>query len=166
MDVRVGLWRRLSMEELMLLNYGAEKTLESCLDEKEIKLIDPKVNQPWILIGRTDAEAEAPILKPSDAKSWFIGKDPDARKDWRQGEKGVTEDEMVGWHHWHNGHEFEQALGDSEGQGSLACCNSWGRKESDTTEWLIWSDLMNNYRNMFQNDPWIKEIAMEIRTYF
>ena len=96
-----------------------EKTLESPLDSKEIKLVNPKGNQPWIFFGRTDAEAEAPILCPPAAKSGFIGKDPDAGKDWRQEEKGTTEDEMVGWHHWLNGHEFEQAPGDSEGQGSL-----------------------------------------------
>ena len=106
-----------------------EKTLESPLDCKEIQPVDPKGNQPWIFIGRTDAEA--PIYWPRDAKSQFIRKDRDAGKDWRQEEKGMTEDEMVGWHHWFNGHEFEQAPGDGEGQGSLACCNPWGRKELD-----------------------------------
>ena len=93
-------------------------------------------SQPWIFIGRTHADAEAPILWPPDAKSWLIGKDPDAGKDWRQEEKGVTEDEMVGWHHWLNGHEFEQTLGDSEGWGSLVCCSPRSHKEWDTTEWL------------------------------
>ena len=116
-----------------------EKTLESPLDCKEIKPVNPKGNQPWIFIGRTDAEA--PILWPPDAKSWLIGKDPDAGKDWRQEEKGVTEDEMVGWHQWLTGHEIEQSPGDSEGQGSLACCSSWGHKESDMTEWLNWTEL-------------------------
>ena len=91
------------------------------LGSKEIKPVNPKINQPWISIGRTDAEAEAPILWPSDAKSRLTGKDPDAGKDWRQEEKGMTEDEMVGWYHRLNGHEFEQTLGDSEGKGSLAC---------------------------------------------
>ena len=91
------------------------------------------ISQPWIFIGRTDAETEAPILWPPDTKSQLIQKDPDAGKDWRQGEKGTTEDEMVGWHHWLDGHEFEQILGDSEEQGSLACCSPWGRKELDTT---------------------------------
>ena len=115
-------------------NVVLEKILESPLDCKEIKPVNPKESQSWIFIGRTDAEA--PILWPPDAKSRLIRKDPDAGKDWRQEEKGMTEDEMVGWHHRLNGHEFEQAPGDGEGQGSLACCSPWGRKESDTTEWL------------------------------
>ena len=93
-------------------------------------------NQFWIFIRRTDAETEAPILWPSDAKSWLIGKDPDSGKDWRQEEKGMTEDMIDGWYHWLNGHEFEKALGVGEGQGSLACCNISGCKESDTTEQL------------------------------
>ena len=97
-----------------------EKTPESPLDCKEIKPVNPKRNQPWILIGRTDAEA--PLLWPPDVKSRLIGKDPDAGRDWGQEEKGTTEDKMVGWHYWLNGHEFEQALGDGEGQQSLACC--------------------------------------------
>ena len=111
-----------------------EKTLESPLDCKEIKPVNPKGNQPWIFIERTDAEAEALILWPPDVKSWLTGKEPDAGNDWRQ--KGMTEDEMVGWHHQLNGHEFEEALGVGEGQGSLVCCSPWGRKESDMTEWL------------------------------
>ena len=101
-----------------------EKTIESPLDSKEIKVVNPKGNQPWIFIGRTDAEA--PILWPPDVKSWLIGKELDVGKDWRQEEKGVTEDEMFGWHHQFNGHEFEQTQGDSEGQGSLACYSPWG----------------------------------------
>ena len=101
-----------------------------------LKELKKKGNQPWIFIGRTDAEAEAPVLWPPDAKSWLIGKNPVAGQDWRQEKKGTTEDEMVGRHHHLNGHEFEQILGDSEGQGSLTCCSPWGRKESDTTEWL------------------------------
>ena len=103
-----------------------EKTLESPLDCKEIKPVNPKGNQSWIFIGRTDAKAEAPILCPPDVKSWLIGKDPDAGKDWRREEKGTTEDEIVGWHHWLNGHEFEQAPGDDEEQGSLACYSPCG----------------------------------------
>ena len=95
--------------------------MESPLDWKEIKPVHPKGNQPWIFIGRTDAEAEAPILWPPKAKSWLIDKEPDAGKDWRQEEKGVTEDEIIGWHHWLDGHEFEQTLGDSEGQWCLMC---------------------------------------------
>ena len=112
-----------------------ENTLESPLDCKEIQPVHPKGNQSWIFIGRTDADAEALILWPPDAKNWLIGKDPDAGKDWRQ-EKGTTEDGMVGWHHRLNGHEFKQAPGDGKGQGCLACCSSWGRKELVMTEWL------------------------------
>ena len=111
-----------------------EKTLENPLDCNEIQPVHPKGDQSWVFIGRTDAEAETPILWPRDAKNGFIGKDPDAGKDGRQEEKGTTEDEMVGWHHRLNGHEFEQAPGDGEGQGSLACCSPWGHKEMDTTE--------------------------------
>ena len=106
-----------------------EKTLQSPLGCKEIKLVNPKGNQPWILIGRTDAETEAPILSPPKEKSQLTGKDPDVGKDWGQEEKGAAEDEMVGWHHRLNGHESEQTPGDSEGQESLACCSTWGRKE-------------------------------------
>ena len=105
-----------------------EKTLESPLDSKAIKQVNPKGNQPWIFIGSTDAIAEAAILWPPDAKSWLIRKDPDAGKDWRQEEQWAVGDEMVGWHHQLNGHEFEQALGDGEGQGGLVCCSPWGRK--------------------------------------
>ena len=115
-----------------------EKILESLLDCKEIKPLNPKENQSWIFIGRTDAEAEAPILWPPDAKNWLTGKDPDAGKDWRQ-EKRLTEDKMVGWHHWLDGHDSEQALGVGDGQGSLACW-SWARRESDMIEWLIWTE--------------------------
>ena len=119
-----------------------EKTLWSPLYSKEIKPVNPKGNQPWIFIGRTDAEAETPILQPRDAKNWLTGKDPDARKDWRQEEKGTKEDEMVGWHYRLDGHEFEQALGVGDGQGSLACCSPWGHKESDMTEQLNWTKLV------------------------
>ena len=115
-----------------------EKTLESPLDCKEIKPINPKGNQPWIFIERTDAEAETLIFWPPDVKNWFTGKDSDAGKDWGQEEKGMMEDEMFGWHHWLDGHEFEQALGVGDGQGSLACCSPWSHKGSDTTEWLNW----------------------------
>ena len=101
------------------------RRLESPLDSKEIKPVNPKGNQSWIYIRRTDAEAEAPILWPPNAKSLLIGSVPDAGKDWRQ-EKGMTEKEMVGWHHWFDGHEFEQAPGVGDGQGSLACCSPWG----------------------------------------
>ena len=104
----------------------------------EIKPVTPKGNQSWIFIGRTDAEDEAPILWPPNVKNWLTGKDPDAGKDRRQEEKGMTEDEMVGWHHRLDGQEFDQAPGVGDGQGSLACCSPWGCKESDTTEWLNW----------------------------
>ena len=110
-----------------------EKTLESPLDCKEIKPVNPKGNKPWIFNGSTDAKAEAPILWPPDVKNWLTGKDPDAGKDWGQEEKGETEDEMVGWHHQFNGHEFEQTPGDSEGYGGLACYSPWGCKELDMT---------------------------------
>ena len=110
------------------------RRLESPLDCKEIQPGNPERNQSWIFIGRTDAEAATPILWPPDAKNWLI----DAGKDWRQEEKGMTEDEMVGWHHQLNGHEFEQALAVGDGQGSLACCSPWGQKELNTTERLNW----------------------------
>ena len=116
-----------------------EKTLESPLDCREIKPVHPKGNHSCIFIRRIDAEAETPIFWQPDVKSQFIGKDPDSGKDWRQ-EKGTTEDEMVGWHHRLDGHEFQQALGVGDGQGSLACCSPWGRKELDMTEWLNWTD--------------------------
>ena len=110
-----------------------EKTLESPLDCKEIKPVHPKGNQSWIFIGRTDAEVEAPILWPSEGKNWFIGEDPDAGKDWSPEEKGTTEDEMVGWHHRLNEHEFELTPGGGAWQASLVCCSPWGHKELDTT---------------------------------
>ena len=119
-----------------------EKTLESPLDCKEIKPVNPKGNQSWIFIGRTDAEAEAPILWPPDAKNWLTAKAPDAGEDWRK-DNGMTEDEKVGWYLWLNGHEFEQALGVGDGEGSLVCCSPWSRKELDTTELLNWTDLSN-----------------------
>ena len=108
-----------------------EKTLQTPLDSKKIELMNAKGNQSWIFIGRTDAEA--PILWSLDVRSQLTGKDPDAEKDWGQEEKGMTEDEMVERHHWLNRHEFEQTLGDNEGQGSLACCSSWGCKKLDMT---------------------------------
>ena len=115
-----------------------EKTLESPLVCKEIKLVSPTGNQSWIFVGRTDAEA--PVLWPPDAKNWLTRKDPDVGKEWRQEEKGITEDEMVGWHHWLDGQEFEQALGVGDGQGRLAYRNPWGCRESDTTERLNWTE--------------------------
>ena len=117
-----------------------EKTLESPLDCKEIKAVNPKGNQSWIFIERTDARAKAPILWPPDAKNWLTRKDPDAVKDWRQEEMGMTEGEMVAWYHWLDGREFEQALGVGDGQESLVCCSPRGCKELDTTEWLNWTE--------------------------
>ena len=117
-----------------------KKPLESPLDCKEIQPVHPKWNQSWIFIGRTDAEAETPILWPPDVKNWLIWKDPDAGKDWRREEKGSTEDEMVGWHHWRDGPEFEWTPGVGDWQGSLACCSPWGHKELETTEPLNWTE--------------------------
>ena len=136
--------RKAEHQRIDVCEYSAGEDFKSPLDSKEITPVNPKGNQPWIFIGRTGAETEAPILWPPDEKSWLIGKDPDAGKDWRQEEKGTTEDEMVGWHHRLNGQEFEQTLRDSDGQGSLACCSPWGRKESDMTE-----RLNNNNRGHF-----------------
>ena len=115
-----------------------EKTLESPLDCKEIQPIHFKGDQSWVFFGRTDAKAETPVLWSPHAKSWLIGKAPDAGRDRGQEEKGTTEDEMAGWHHRLNGQEFRWTPGVGDGQGGLACCNSWGHKESDTTEWLNW----------------------------
>ena len=115
---------------------------------KKIQPVLPKGNQSQIFIGRTEAEAEAPILWPPVAKNWLIGKYPDAGKDWRQEEKGMTEDEVVGWHHQLDRHEFEQAPGVGDRQVSLASCSPWGHKESDTTEWLNWTEL-NNWLTMW-----------------
>ena len=119
-----------------------EKTLESPFDSKELKPVNPKGNQPLIFIERTDTEAETPTLCLPDAKNWHIGKDSDAGKDWGQEEKGKTEDEMVGWHHRRDGHEPEQAPWVGDGQGSLAGSSPWGGKESDTTEWLNWTEII------------------------
>ena len=117
-----------------------EKTLESLLDCTEIQPVHPKGNQSWVFIGRTDVEAETPVLWPPDAKSWHIWKDPDAGKDWGHEEKGMTEDEMVGWHHQFNGHEFGWTLGVGDGQGDLVCCGSRGCKALDMTDWLNWTE--------------------------
>ena len=124
-----------------------EKTLESALDCKDIQPVHSKGDQSWVFIGRTDPEAETPIVWPPDAKSWLIWKDPDAGKDLKQEEKGTTEDEMVGWHHRLNEHGFGLTLGIGHGQGGLLCCGSWGRKESDTTERLNWTEV-NHIHNL------------------
>ena len=143
-SIYVSMWELDYKESWALKNWCfwivmLEKTLESPLDCKEIQPVYHKGNQSWIFIGRTDAEAEAPTLWPLDVKNWLPGKDPDAEKDWRQGKKGMTEDEVVWLHHQLNEHEFEQALGVGDGQGSLANCSPWGHKESDRTEWLNWT---------------------------
>ena len=127
----------------------SEKTLNSTLDCKEIKPIHPKGNQPWIFIGRTVAEAKAPILWPLDVKSWLFWKDPDSGKDWWQEEKGTTEDEMVGWHHRLNGHGFGWTPGVGDRQEGLVCCGSWSHKESDTTERLNWTELTHHLNTFF-----------------
>ena len=118
-----------------------EKTLESPLDCKKIQPVQPEGDQSWVFIGRTAVEAETPILWPPDAKSWLIWKDTDAGKDWGQEKKRMTEDAMVGWHHWLDAHGFGWTPGVGDGQRGLACCDSWGCKESDTTEQLNWTEL-------------------------
>ena len=125
-----------------------EKPLESPLDCKEIQSVHPKGNQYWIFTGRTEAKAEIPVLWPPHAKSWLTGKDCDAGRDWGQEEKGVTEDEMAGWHHGLDGRESEWTPGDGDGHGGLVCCDSWGRKELDTTERLNWTELNYKFANL------------------
>ena len=145
-----------------------EKTLENPLDCKEIQPVHPEADQSWVFIGRTDAEAETPILWPPDAKSWLIWKDPDAGKDWGQEEKGTVDNEMVGWHHWHNGHGFGWTPGVGDGQGGLVCCGSWGRKESDMTErWnrteynnLIYLSHTPNPFFCHPPPPWQPQVSM------
>ena len=128
-----------------------KKTLESPLDCKEIQPVHPKGDQSWVFIGRTDVEAEMPILWPSDVKNWLIWKDLDAGKDWGQEEKGTTEDEMAGWHDWLNGRESGWTLGVGDGQGGLECCGSWGPKKSDTTQQLNWTELKQLSANAWRS---------------
>ena len=141
MDVRVGLWRKLSAEELMFLNCGVGEDSWDPLDCKEIQPVHSKGDQSWVFFGRNDAKAETPVLWPPHEKSWLIGKVSDAERDWGKKEKGTTEDEMAGWYHWLDGHESEWTTGVGDGQGGLVCGNSWGRKESDMTERLNWTEL-------------------------
>ena len=143
MDVRIGLWRKLSAKELMLLNCGVGEDSWESLGLQG----DPTSHQSWVFTGRTDAEAETPILWLPHVKSWLTGIDPDSGRDWGQEEKGTTEVEMAGWHHQLDAHEFEWTPGVSDGQGGLAFCDSWGHKESDTTEWLNWTEL--NWKSLF-----------------
>ena len=140
MHVRVGLERKLSTEELMLLNCGVGEDSWQSLGLQRDPTSPPKGDQSWVFIGRTDVEAETRIFWPPDAKNQLIGKDPDAGKDWGQEEKAVTEDKMVGWHHQFNGHKFGWNPGVGDGQGGLVCCSPWGLKESDTTERLKWTE--------------------------
>ena len=126
-----------------------EKTLESPFDCKEIQPVNPEGNQSWIFIEKTDGEVEAPILWPLDVKDWLIRKDPYPGKDWRQENKGMTKDEVVGWHLRLSGNEFEYAPGVGDGQGSLVCCSSWSHKQSDITEWLNWLNRLNRSRKNF-----------------
>ena len=155
MDVRVGLWRKLSAEELMVLNCGVGEDSWESLGLQGIQPVHSKEDQSWVFIGRADAEAETPILWPPHVKSWLIWKDPDSGKDWGQEDKGMTEDEMIGWHHRLNGHGFGWTLGVGDGQGGLACCDSWGHKESDMTEWLNWTDERNqNDISRWRDIPW------------
>ena len=149
-----------------------EKTLESPLDCKEIQPVHPKGNQSWIFIGRTDGEAETPIIWPPDVKNWLIGKDPDAGKYWRQEEKGMTEDDVVGWDHQFNGHEFEQASGAGDGQGGLVCCSPWGHKELDRTEQLNWTedrhaDIENSLWTQWGKvkEGWIEKVVLKYTHY-
>ena len=141
MDVRVDYKESWVLKIWCFWTVVLEETIESLLDCKEIQPVHSKGNQSWIYIGRTDDEAETPIFWPPHAKSWLIRKDPGARKDWGQEETGTTEDEIFGWHHQLNGHGFGWTLGVGDGQGGLACCSSWGRKELDMTEWLNWTEL-------------------------
>ena len=147
--------------------WAVEKTLENPLDYKEIQPVHPKGNQSWIIIGRTDVKVETPILWPPDMKSWLVWKDPDAGKDWGQEGKGTTEDEMVGWHHRLNGHEFGWIPGVGDRQGGLACCSLWDRKESDMTERLNWRYLKYT---VWWLDIWIhrhyERIPLSISTSF
>ena len=137
------------------------KTLVSPLDYKEIQPVHSKGDHSRVFFGKNDAKAETPVHSPPDAKSWLIGKDSDAGRDWRQKEKGMTEDEMAGWHHWLDGHESEWTPRVGDGQGGLACCDSWGCKESDTTEWLNWLTDWLNWQLSSQSNSHIHTWLLE-----
>ena len=143
------------------------KTLESPLVCKEIQPVHPKGDQSWVFIGRTDVEAETPVLWPPDAKSWLTWKDPDAGKDWRREQKGMTEDEVVGWHHRLNGHEFEQTPGVGDGLEGLVCCGSWGHQELDATERLKWTELNSilesfvDYKGYSNSSKWFLSTVVD-----
>ena len=140
-----------------------EKTLEGPMDNKEIQQAHPKENQSWIFIWRTEDEAEATKLWPPIVKNWLIGKDPEFGKDWRQEEKWITEDEIVGWHHWLDGHEFEYVPGVVKRQGSLACCSPWDGKELDATKWPSWTELLVTWR---QEWPIINQVEMLVLPWY
>ena len=167
----VQLWELDHKESWALKNWCfwtvvLEKTLESPLKSKEIEPVHPKGNQSWIFIRRTDAEAETLILWPPDVKNWLIRKDPDAGKDWRQEEKGMTEDEMVVWHHRINGNKFEQAPRIGDGQGSLACCSPWSCKELDMIERLNWTELNLTTDSLHLLGSMIKIMSIRMLNHF
>ena len=151
----------MSTEELMLLNCGVGEDSWEFLGHQGDPNGPSKGDQSWVFIGRTDVEAETPIILPPAAKSWLIGKDPDAGKDWGKEEKGTTEDEMVGWRHWLNGREFGWTPGVGDGQRGLVCCSSWGLKESDTIEWLNWTEL-----RLFKYPRWTKLKIVFLKYFF
>ena len=159
MDVRVRLLESWVQKNWCLWTVVFEKTLEIPLDYKELQPVHPKGNQSWIFIGRTDVEAEIPILGPPNAKNWLTGKDPDTGKHWSQEEKGTTEGEIVGWQHCLDGHEFEQALGVGDGQGSLVFCSPWGHKELDMTELT----LIESY--VHQVTLWVQSAMFPLRNF-
>ena len=150
MDVRVGLWRKLSTEELMFLHCGLGEDSWESLGLQGVPTSPFWRTSAWDFFGRNDAKAKIPVLRPPHAKSWLIGKDSDAGRVWGQ-EKGTTEDEMAGWHHWLDGRESEWTPGVGDGQGGLACCDSWGRKESDTTEQLNWTEWRVLFSHYFRS---------------
>ena len=159
MDVSLDCEESWALKNWCFWTVVLEKTLESPLDCKEIQPVHPRGDQSWVFIVRTDVEAEFLILWTRHAKSWLIGKDPDAWRDWVQEEKGTTEDEMAGWHHQHNGHEFGWTPGAGEGQAGLMRCGSWGRKESDTTEGLNWTELKRGqWKTNFKFILWLMRL--------
>ena len=163
MDVRVGLWRKLTVKNWCFLTVVLEKTLESPLNCKEIQPVHSKGDHSWVFIGRTDAEAETPVVWPPHSKSWFIGKDPDSGRDWGQEEKGMTEDEMPGWHYQVNGDGLGWIPGVGDGQGGLPCCGSWGCKDSDTTEQLNWTELI--YSLLLLNHWFLKSLLLSEHSF-
>ena len=161
--MRVGLWRKLSTKRCFW-TVVLEKTLESPLDCKEIQPVHPKGGQSWVFTGRTDVEAETLILWPRDVKNWLIWKDPDTGKDWGQEEKGMTEDEMVGWHHQLDGHGFGWTLEVGDGQGSLLYFSSWCCKELDTTEQQNWTEQICRWHTlMAESEEELKSLLKKVK---